>query len=63
MSIPITNNVRVEEDENFDVILQSNSSGLIIDSPKQTTVTIIDDDGNIFHSVDNYCLDVLYSSY
>ena len=49
VSIPISNNIRVEEDENFDVILQSNSSDLIIGSPKQATVTIINDDGNAFH--------------
>ena len=44
VSIRIINNGRVERDENFDVVLQSNSSGVVIGSPKQATVTIINDD-------------------
>ena len=53
VSIPITNDIRIERDENFNVILQSNGSDVIASSPKQATVTIIDDDGNMLLCVDN----------
>ena len=45
VSVRITPNIRVEDDESFDVILHSNSSGVTIGSPSQCIVTIIDDDG------------------
>ena len=59
-SIPITNDIIVEGDEKFDVILQSNGSDVVVGSPKQATVTIIDDDGNTLHYVNNYYLVVWY---
>ena len=63
VSIPITNDIIVEGDEKFDVILQSNGSDVVVGSPKQATVTIINDDGNTLHYVDNYYLVVWYCSY
>ena len=53
VSIPITNDIKVERDEKFDVILRSNGSDVVVGSPKQATVTIMDDDGNILHYIDN----------
>ena len=60
MSIPITNDIIVEKDEKFDVILRSNGSDVVVGSPKQATVTIINDDGNTLHYVDNCHLVMWY---
>ncbi|XP_065918054.1 uncharacterized protein [Dysidea avara] len=43
ISIPIVNDTIVEGDEDFDVVLQPGSNGIVIGTPGRTIVTIIDD--------------------
>ena len=52
-AIPITDDSIVEGDESFDAILTTDSRGVIIGTPGQAEVTIIDDE-------DSECLRVVY---
>ena len=47
--VPITNDIIMEGDENFNLIIESLSllTGVSVSNPAQTTVTIVDDDGNV----------------
>jgi len=52
VSIPIVNDTIVEGDEDFDVVLQPGSNGIVIGTPGQSVVTIIDDnDGEGIYSL------------
>ena len=49
--VPITNDIMLEGDENFNLIIESLSllTGVSVSNPAQITVTIVDDDGNVAH--------------
>jgi len=58
VSIPIMNDTIVEGNEGFDVALQAGSNGIVIGTPGQSVVTIIDyNDGKGIYALGNfYCM-------
>ena len=50
--VPITNDIILEKDEEFDLIINSSSLpiGVSDSHPSLATVTIVDDDGNVLLS-------------
>ena len=59
-SIPIANDMIVEGLESFDAILESGSDGVIIGTPGEAEVTIIDDGDSKCSRVANHTGDDLY---
>ena len=59
-SIPITNDMIVEGPEIFNAILSSGGDGVIIGTPGQAEVTIIDDGDSKCSRVANHIDDNLY---
>ena len=45
-TIPITDDIAVEPDETVEIVLSNPIGGVVIGSPAETTLTIIDDDGS-----------------
>ena len=50
---PITNDIILEGDESFNLIIDSFSlsTGVSVSNPAQTTITIVDDDGNVMYTL------------